>query len=98
MLAFGSKGSFVTTLLTLRTSQTLVGHRRHACQTRSMFKSSVMLGANTPAAAPNDPPLRGIVFDMDGTLTKEGSLDFDEMYRRAGKPAHEKNILVWVET
>ena len=29
------------------------------------------------------PALRGVVFDMDGTLTKP-NLDFTEMYRRCG--------------
>ena len=31
-------------------------------------------------------PLRvkGIVWDMDGTLTKDGAIDFEEMYRRSG--------------
>lgn len=34
------------------------------------------------------PRLRGVVFDMDGTLTTP-NLDFSEMYRRAGVPASE---------
>lgn len=34
------------------------------------------------------PPLRGVVFDMDGTLTVP-NLDFGEMYRRAGVPKGE---------
>mmetsp|Transcript_36311 Transcript_36311/g.53291 ORF Transcript_36311/g.53291 Transcript_36311/m.53291 type:complete len:228 (-) Transcript_36311:98-781(-) len=42
--------------------------------------------------------LRAVVFDMDGTLTQEGALDYAEMYRRAGAPAGCKNILEWVHT
>eukprot|EP00443_Scrippsiella_acuminata_P030002 CAMPEP_0115328646 /NCGR_PEP_ID=MMETSP0270-20121206/84793_1 /TAXON_ID=71861 /ORGANISM="Scrippsiella trochoidea, Strain CCMP3099" /LENGTH=389 /DNA_ID=CAMNT_0002749185 /DNA_START=46 /DNA_END=1211 /DNA_ORIENTATION=- len=34
------------------------------------------------------PPLRGVVFDMDGTLTVP-NLDFQELYRRAGVPKGE---------
>ena len=37
------------------------------------------------AAASTPPPLRGVCFDMDGTLTVP-NLDFVEMYRRAGVP------------
>ena len=42
--------------------------------------------------------LKAVVFDMDGTLTQEGALDYAEMYRRAGAPSGCKNILEWVET
>jgi phosphoglycolate phosphatase-like HAD superfamily hydrolase len=44
------------------------------------------------------PGLKAVVFDMDGTLTQEGALDYAEMYRRAGAPPGCKNILEWVET
>ena len=43
-------------------------------------------------------PLKAVVFDMDGTLTQEGALDYTEMYRRAGAPPGCKNILEWVST
>ena len=42
--------------------------------------------------------MRAVVFDMDGTLTQEGALDYGEMYRRAGAPDGCTNILEWVET
>ena len=38
--------------------------------------------------AETKPLLRGVVFDMDGTLTVP-NLDFGEMYRRAGVPRGE---------
>jgi len=31
-------------------------------------------------------PLKGIVFDMDGTLTKDGAIDFADMRKRANIP------------
>ena len=34
------------------------------------------------------PRLRGVVFDLDGTLTVQ-NLDFAELYRRAGVPLGE---------
>lgn len=40
------------------------------------------------AAEDQRPPLRGVVFDMDGTLTVP-NLDFQELYRRAGVPKGE---------
>ena len=36
-------------------------------------------------SAASRPVLRGVVFDMDGTLTRP-NLDFSEMYRRCGVP------------
>ena len=42
-----------------------------------------MSSGSQPSPAP---ALRGVVFDMDGTLTVP-NLDFREMYRRAGVPA-----------
>ena len=42
--------------------------------------------------------LRAVVFDMDGTLTQEGALDYAKMYTRAGAPAGCKNVLEWLET
>ena len=36
-------------------------------------------------ATASRPVLRGVIFDMDGTLTKP-NLDFTEMYRRVGSP------------
>jgi len=35
---------------------------------------------------------------MDGTLTREGALDYTAMYSRAGAPEGCKNILEWIET
>ena len=43
----------------------------------------------TPPPPLPPPTLRGVIFDMDGTLTKP-NLDFGEMYRRCGvDPAHD---------
>ena len=38
------------------------------------------------SARPNG-AIKGIVWDMDGTLTKDGAIDFEEMYRRSGAAA-----------
>lgn len=43
------------------------------------------LAAAMEASTASTVPLRGVVFDMDGTLTVP-NLDFDEMYRRANVP------------
>mmetsp|Transcript_44275 Transcript_44275/g.88870 ORF Transcript_44275/g.88870 Transcript_44275/m.88870 type:complete len:257 (+) Transcript_44275:3-773(+) len=97
MLKVSSRNGFVSALLASRTSHVLARPRRsHAySRTQEFSTSPVRLGQASQDA---NAPLRGVVFDLDGTLTKEGSLDFDEMYRRAGKPPAEKNILAWVET
>jgi HAD superfamily hydrolase (TIGR01549 family) len=55
---------------------------------RSLFTSlamgaSKMKQGRTPVVLPVLPVLRGVVFDMDGTLTQP-NLDFGEMYRRCG--------------
>ena len=36
-------------------------------------------------ATASRPVLRGVIFDMDGTLTKP-NLDFTEMYRQVARP------------
>ena len=49
-------------------------------------RHSLSTMAAAAAPAPTRPPLlRGVIFDMDGTLTVP-NLDFVEMYRRAGVP------------
>jgi len=45
--------------------------------------SSSTIANNDDQPTPPKIPLRGVVFDMDGTLTVP-NLDFAEMYRRAG--------------
>ena len=47
---------------------------------------------NDDRQTPPKIPLRGVVFDMDGTLTVP-NLDFDEMYRRAGLVMGKDDIL-----
>ena len=50
--------------------------------------------ASAADAAAVKPTLRGVVFDMDGTLTVP-NLDFGEMYRRCGVPL-ERDLLAEV--
>lgn len=53
----------------------------------SAMMSSSFSSSATPPTSP--PSLRGVIFDMDGTLTKP-NLDFGEMYRRCGvDPAYD---------
>ena len=59
------------------------GHRRLAA---TMPPVTAVEDDPTAPATPAPPPLRGVVFDMDGTLTVP-NLDFAEMYRRAGVPS-----------
>ena len=48
-----------------------------------MKRSLIALMSTNSSNNPTLPLLRGVVFDMDGTLTKP-NLDFAEMYRRCG--------------
>lgn len=49
----------------------------------SLAASASSLSNNNVISSSSLPILRGVVFDMDGTLTKP-NLDFGEMYRRCG--------------
>jgi hypothetical protein len=51
---------------------------RRSSHLATVSRSSSMATASRPV-------LRGVIFDMDGTLTKP-NLDFTEMYRRVGSP------------
>jgi phosphoglycolate phosphatase-like HAD superfamily hydrolase len=41
--------------------------------------------------------IRGVIFDMDGTITHVGAIDFAAMRRRAGVPKGE-DIIGWIDT
>ncbi|KAJ1489476.1 hypothetical protein T484DRAFT_1779816 [Baffinella frigidus] len=64
---------------------------RHMLPTLRMCSASARSLANAPARR----SISGVVFDMDGTLTREGALDYTAMYSRAGAPEGCKNILEW---
>ena len=59
------------------------------CSKRLMTKSAAATTSTAPKTTPNrphpPPTIRGVVFDMDGTLTLP-VIDFVEMRRRAGVP------------
>jgi phosphoglycolate phosphatase-like HAD superfamily hydrolase len=42
-------------------------------------------------------PVNGIIFDMDGTLTHPGAIDFGAMYRRAGLDRANGDIIAQLE-
>ena len=51
----------------------------------SVRESAYIAHASTPLApVVSNVPTIGIIFDMDGTLTEPGAIDFSEMYRRTG--------------
>ena len=58
------------------------GHRTHTTGSLCAAAASRRMSSTTTASKPM---LRGVVFDMDGTLTVP-NLDFSEMYRRCGVP------------
>jgi hypothetical protein len=43
------------------------------------------------------PAVTGLILDLDGTLTKQGAIDFDRIRRRIGMPDGMGSILHWVE-
>ena len=73
----------------------LAKHRRrldrHVMTTMTSTSSSTIAN-NDDRQTPPKIPLRGVVFDMDGTLTVP-NLDFAEMYRRAGLVMGKDDIL-----
>ena len=53
------------------------------CLSRSLLTAVSRSSSDMAMPTASRPALRGVVFDMDGTLTKP-NLDFTEMYRRCG--------------
>ncbi len=44
-----------------------------------------------------DAPVEGIIFDMDGTLTMPGAIDFSAMYKRCGFSRRDGDIILQIE-
>ena len=66
-------------------SITLV-HERMFVASRVLCRSHLAAASRSSGmATASRPVLRGVIFDMDGTLTKP-NLDFTEMYRRVRAP------------
>jgi len=70
-------------------------HFRHGADLPDRGQGSAAHGA-TDAISHWSPDELGLL--QDGTLTKEGALDYAAMYTRAGAPEGCKNILEWVES
>mmetsp|Transcript_19702 Transcript_19702/g.32298 ORF Transcript_19702/g.32298 Transcript_19702/m.32298 type:complete len:80 (+) Transcript_19702:86-325(+) len=70
-------------LALIRKIHTFVGNRILREKTHSILLSRRPHFSMQPTSRL---PLKGIVFDMDGTLTKDGAIDFADMRKRANIP------------
>lgn len=59
-------------------------------------RGSAYLAHSSDTAAPLHTPTYGVLFDMDGTLTEPGGIDFGEMYTRTGFTPGSGDIVSWV--
>ena len=65
-------------------------HKRMFVASRVLCRSHLAaVSRSSGMATASRPVLRGVIFDMDGTLTKP-NLDFTEMYRRVA--SSEKHV------
>jgi hypothetical protein len=80
---------------------TFTGSYPASCPVRPMAGircKPVMYRRPACSAVPEKPlAVAGLIMDLDGTLTKQGAIDFGRMRRRIGMPKGAGSILHWIE-